>query len=121
MVTGSNEQEGPGSGSVVGAKSWWQDRLEDRLRDQARCCSSVSTNDGITSAVRTIVRAEGWRALWRGVAPACLSVAPFIAVQQSTYDITKQGVLNVGIASEPSAPMFVGCGAWAGLVAQTLV
>lgn len=36
-------------------------------------------------------------------------------------DIAKNGALEVGLVSEPSAPLFVGCGAVAGVGAQTLV
>ena len=48
-----------------------------------------------------------------------MSVAPFIAVQQSCYDLTKQACIHSGIC--PSGPLFVGCGALAGVCAQTLV
>jgi hypothetical protein len=46
-------------------------------------------------------------------------VVPFIAIQQTLYDLTKSIAVSGG--AEPSAPLFVGCGAFAGIGAQTVV
>ena len=75
---------------------------------------------GVGDAARCIVRREGWRALWQGVGPAVAAVAPFVAVQQSVYDVGKQGA-RLWLDAEPSAPLFASCGVAAGVVAQTTI
>lgn len=39
----------------------------------------------VTSAIRTIVRSEGLAALWKGNVPAMLMVAPYAAIQLSSF------------------------------------
>lgn len=75
---------------------------------------------GAAHAAREAVAREGWRSLWRGVGPAMAAVAPFIAVQQSLYDVTKSGAAKY-LDVEPSAPFFASCGVVAGVAAQTAV
>ena len=56
--------------------------------------------------------------LYRGVGPTLLAIAPFMAIQQSTYDVLKQQAIQYQL--EPSAPLFLICGSIAGGVAQTV-
>lgn len=45
---------------------------------------------GIWDALRTIVRTEGVLALYKGLTPTLIGVAPFTAINFSTYDLLKQ-------------------------------
>lgn len=45
---------------------------------------------GIWDAVRTIVRTEGVRALYKGLTPTLIGIAPYTAINFSTYDLLKQ-------------------------------
>ena len=56
--------------------------------------------------------------LYRGLGPTLLAIAPFMAVQQSCYDVLKVQAINHSM--EPSAPLFFVCGSLAGGAAQTV-
>ena len=56
--------------------------------------------------------------LYRGIWPTLLAIAPFMAVQQSSYDILKQQAIKNQL--EPSALLFFTCGSVAGGIAQTV-
>lgn len=56
--------------------------------------------------------------LYRGIGPTLLAIAPFMAVQQSSYDVLKQQAIEHSL--EPSATLFFTCGSLAGGIAQTV-
>ena len=56
--------------------------------------------------------------LYRGIGPTLLAIAPFMAVQQSSYDVLKQQAVNNNM--KPSATLFFICGSVAGGIAQTV-
>ena len=58
--------------------------------------------------------------LWKGIRPTLLAVAPFVAIQQATYDVIKMSAMEYGNV-QPSVGFFLTCGAAAGLTAQTVV
>jgi solute carrier family 25 phosphate transporter 23/24/25/41 len=45
---------------------------------------------GIWDAARTIVQTEGMLALYKGLAPTLIGIAPFTAINFTTYDLLKQ-------------------------------
>jgi len=61
----------------------------------------------------------GLRGLYAGVVPTLCAVGPFVAIQQATYDVLKRAALDADAAS--SVPLFLGCSAAAGAVAQSVV
>ena len=56
--------------------------------------------------------------LYRGIGPTLLAIAPFMAIQQSSYDVLKQQAIKHEL--EPTASLFFICGSIAGGVAQTV-
>ena len=58
---------------------------------------------------------SGLRESFRGIRPTLLAIAPFIAIQQSSYDMLKFHLLNHYL---PSVTLFLGCGVVAGIAAQ---
>jgi len=73
---------------------------------------------GLFHGLREVARTERLPGLYRGLGPTLLAIAPFMAVQQSSYDVLKdQAIKN---KFEPSAPLFFVCGSAAGAMAQTV-
>lgn len=68
--------------------------------------------------LREIARHERLPGLYRGIGPTLLAIAPFMAVQQSSYDVLKQQAIGRNL--EPSASLFFVCGSIAGGIAQTV-
>jgi hypothetical protein len=62
----------------------------------------------------------GVAALYKGLYPTLLACAPFLAVQQAVYDVTKNILISSGVV-QPSAPLFIACGAFAGAAAQACI
>ena len=73
---------------------------------------------GLFHGLKEIAIRERLPGLYRGLGPTLLAIAPFMAVQQSCYDVLKQQAINHKL--EPSAPLFFLCGSVAGGVAQTV-
>ncbi len=73
---------------------------------------------GITHALADIAAKEKLRGLYKGVGPTLLAIVPFIAIQQSSYDVMKQYALGCNL--QPSISLFLLCGSLAGVVAQTV-
>lgn len=65
-----------------------------------------------------MARRERLPGLYRGLGPTLLAIAPFMAVQQSSYDILKEQAIRKNF--EPSATLFFACGSAAGAMAQTV-
>ncbi len=73
---------------------------------------------GIAHALADIAAKEKLRGLYKGVGPTLLAIVPFIAIQQSSYDVMKQYALGHNL--QPSISLFLLCGSLAGVVAQTV-
>ena len=73
---------------------------------------------GVFHGLREIATRERLPGLYRGIGPTLLAIAPFMAVQQSSYDVLKQQAINHHL--EPSASLFFLCGSIAGGIAQTV-
>ena len=57
--------------------------------------------------------------LYRGIGPTIAAVAPFLAFQQSVYDVLKFTALANDVPA--GLPLFLSCGAAAGAAAQSMV
>lgn len=68
--------------------------------------------------LKEVAATERLPGLYRGLGPTLMAIAPFMAVQQSSYDVLKQQAIKQEL--EPSVPLFFVCGSIAGGVAQTV-
>lgn len=92
--------------------------------DLVRSLLSVQTTNenykGIGDAMKSIVRAEGVLGLYRGLGPTLMGIAPYIAINMTTFDLLKRRYLP----SSRDAPYFtlinLGLGASAGFVSAAL-
>jgi solute carrier family 25 phosphate transporter 23/24/25/41 len=74
----------------------------------------------MVSTAKSIVAKGGVRGLWGGLGATLLAVAPFVGLQQASYDVMKLTLIDKGLAS-PSVGFFTACGVASGLTAQTIV
>lgn len=65
-----------------------------------------------------MARQERLPGLYRGLGPTLIAIAPFMAVQQSSYDVLKDQAIKRNF--EPTASLFFVCGSAAGAMAQTV-
>ena len=73
---------------------------------------------GLYHGLTTVAQKEGLTGLYRGIGPTLLAIAPFLAVQQSSYDVLKHQATVMGMS--PSPWLFLSCGSIAGITAQTV-
>jgi solute carrier family 25 phosphate transporter 23/24/25/41 len=74
----------------------------------------------ISRVYRNIVQEHGHRGLFRGMQSTLFAVAPFVGLQQASYDVLKQVFIEGGYF-KPTVTTFLGFGALAGLCAQSIV
>ncbi|XP_032236106.1 mitochondrial adenine nucleotide transporter ADNT1 [Nematostella vectensis] len=110
---------GATAGVVATASTHPLDVVRARLTVQDMSTRSISNYTGIVSALRRIHIEEGIRGLYKGLVPSLVSIAPFLGVQQSVYDIMKLRALDSAFAANSGT--FLVCGAIAGMIAQTVV
>ena len=65
-----------------------------------------------------VAKDEKLPGLYKGIGPTILAIAPFIALQQVTYDMLKQKATERSI--QPSVMLFLVCGGLSGIAAQTV-
>ena len=73
---------------------------------------------GVTKALYDIGKKEKLKGLYKGLGPTLLAIVPFIAVQQSSYDVMKQFAFGHNL--QPNILLFLSCGSLAGILAQTV-
>ena len=73
---------------------------------------------GITDGLTKVAKNEKLAGLYKGFGPTLVAIAPFVAIQQITYDLLKYKAGGMNI--EPSVMLFLGCGSIAGATAQTV-
>ncbi len=113
---------GAGAGATATLITYPLDTVRARLTVQPAACGSEKTPhyNGIVGGIRRIFRDEGAAGFYKGLKPTLLAVAPFVALQQATYDVVKQGTLET-FNMKPSVPLFMSCGAIAAIIAQSVV
>lgn len=79
-----------------------------------------STNLSMVSIFRDLTKTQGLRGLYGGIGATLIAVAPFVGLQQASYDVIKMTTIDSGWAS-PSVGLFTACGVASGLTAQTIV
>ena len=73
---------------------------------------------GIVHGLVTIAQTERLPGLYRGIGPTLFAIAPFMAVQQASYDMLKQQAMLHEF--KPNPTLFFICGSIAGATAQTV-
>lgn len=104
------------AGAIATSATYPLDVIKARLSGANRAAYGGS----IRTALSTIVAQEGPAALFRGYAPTVLAIAPFLALQQSSYDVMKQ-LAGEQLGLPPSIGLFIGLGACAGVFAQSVI
>jgi solute carrier family 25 phosphate transporter 23/24/25/41 len=86
----------------------------------AKPSTSISSKPSVLSIFRDLTKNEGIRGLYGGIGATLIAVAPFVGLQQASYDVLKMTTIDNGWAS-PSVGMFTACGVTSGIIAQTIV
>ena len=73
---------------------------------------------GIFDAFVKVGKREKLSGLYKGFVPTLVAIAPFVAIQQITYDLLKLKASDMDF--EPSVWLFLVCGSIAGAAAQTV-
>ncbi len=76
----------------------------------------VST--GLLDGLSKTAKKEKLPGLYRGIGPTLLAIAPFMAVQQASYDVLKSKAMSHQM--NPSPLLFFVCGSIAGAAAQSV-
>ena len=95
------------------------DLARARLTVQAELPAGAPRYAGVVDCLKSVVHKEGAAGLYRGMGPTLAAVAPFLAFQQSVYDVLKFTALSYDVPA--GLPLFLACGAAAGAAAQSLV
>ena len=74
---------------------------------------------GITHALSSIVKEEGFRGLYRGLGATLMQVAPSLAINYAAYETTRSVWLAAKNERAPSVGMSLACGSIAGLISST--
>ena len=73
---------------------------------------------GIIDALTKVAKYEKLSGLYKGIGPTLMAIAPFVAVQQITYDLLKYKAEVTHF--KPSVMLFLFSGSLAGVTAQTV-
>jgi solute carrier family 25 (mitochondrial phosphate transporter), member 23/24/25/41 len=65
-----------------------------RRRQQANSGAKISAREVFTK----IVKSEGWRGLYRGIAPELVKVVPAVGINFYAYELIRQEILGVQVA-----------------------
>jgi len=74
---------------------------------------------GIVDAWKVIIREEGIHALFKGITPTVMGVAPYVGLNFMTYETLKAFVKS-NIQPDPTTTQLLTCGGIAGALAQTI-
>lgn len=80
--------------------------------------SCICIDAGIFDTLTKVAKNEKLPGLYRGFVPTLIAIAPFVAIQQITYDLLKHQASTRNF--KPSVWLFLGCGSLAGAAAQTV-
>ena len=120
-VTGGREAYEPAYRACVGGIAGGAATLATYPMDLVRARVTVGGGSEAALTVARRVYAEaGLSGLYKGVGPTLAAMVPFVAFQQSIYDLLR-AIARSQIGLEDSPALFLACGALAGAGAQTLV
>jgi solute carrier family 25 phosphate transporter 23/24/25/41 len=103
------------AGMVACSTSYPLDLVRTRLAAQ----TSHTYYRGITHALSSIIKEEGFRGLYRGLGATLIQVAPSLAINYAAYETTRSVWLAAKNEHAPSVGMSLACGSIAGLISST--
>ena len=74
-------------------------RRQSGLPDRCPACCA-----GIINAFLTVTRAEGSKALFKGLGPALIGIAPFAAINFASYDLLKRNIFGADARCRTAHP-----------------
>lgn len=83
----------------------------------------VAENKGVWHTMSHILRAEGWKGLYRGLTPTMLGAIPYEGVKFGVYDVLKTASQGTRLAEDRQGRTYLNlmCGAAAGAVASIVL
>jgi len=90
----------------------------DLVRSRLTIQTTETKYIGIFDTFRLVVREEGYRALYKGLWPSILGIAPYVAINFTTYETLKRRFTTPH--RPPSVGESLAYGAFSGAVAQTV-
>jgi len=93
------------------------DLIRTRLSVQSQ--TDKQRYNGIANAFVVIVKNEGPLALWKGIGPTTMGVAPYVGLNFMCYE-TLKSLVKVHLNPNPTTMQLLFCGGVAGTVAQTI-
>jgi solute carrier family 25 phosphate transporter 23/24/25/41 len=115
LDTTSKLMAGSGAGIVATMTTFPLDLIRTRLSLQ----TTTQHYNGIVHAFRSIYGAQGIKGLYRGCGTAIMSVAPFSALNFTTYETIKE--LTARHIEKPPLLLSAGYGAMAGCISMTIL
>ncbi|KAI3505283.1 hypothetical protein L1887_27325 [Cichorium endivia] len=111
------------AGIIAMSATYPMDLVRGRITVQTE--KSASQYRGIAHALRTVLREEGPRALYKGWLPSVIGVVPYVGLNFAVYESLKDWLVKsraFGLAedTELSVTTKLACGAAAGTVGQTV-
>lgn len=106
------------AGGMAGVTSLLCTYPLDLIRSRLTIQTTEEKYKGIGPTFRMIVKEEGYRGLYKGMFTSILGVAPYVAINFTTYETLKR--VSADNARPPSVPESLAFGALAGAAAQTV-
>ena len=91
----------------------------DVIRARLTVTKAIQQN-GFLKTAREIIAESGPRGFYAGLSTTLAAVAPFVGIQQASYDVMKMLAIDRGFAT-PSVSFFTLCGVASGVIAQSVV
>ncbi|PRP81223.1 hypothetical protein PROFUN_02057 [Planoprotostelium fungivorum] len=92
------------------------DLIRTRLSVQS---TTAPKYNGIAHAWKMIIKQEGVHALFKGITPTVMGVAPYVGLNFMTYE-TLKAFVKTNMNPEPTTTQLLTCGGMAGAIAQTI-
>jgi len=86
---------GAGAGAIGTVCTIPIDVLKTRLQTQTQVKDSSMKYTGAVDCLKSILRNEGWRALWRGCGPRLVQTMPAAAITFTTYEYVKSLLVHL--------------------------
>jgi len=89
----------------------------DVVRSRLTIQTTEEKYKGISGTFRTVIAEEGFKGLYRGMMTSIMGVAPYVAINFTTYETLKRRFANT--SRPPTVPESLAFGALSGAAAQT--
>lgn len=108
------------SGALAGIFATGSTYPLDLVRTRLAAQTASAKYKGLMDATRTIVKEEGVAGLYKGLWTSCLGVAPFVAINFTSYEMLRQWAIDARQGEKPSLFMNLSIGALAGTIAMSI-